>query len=269
MTTLGGAAGAARGAASSDKLTLVARVGYAVSGVVHLLIGWLALQSALGGGGTSADQSGALSRIAAQPFGELLLWVGVAGFVALGLIHLSRGVWTSQRTAERVKDVAKGVVYLALAWTTYGFASGAGSSSSEQSADATRRLMEMPGGRLLVGVVGLVVLGVAGHHVIKGARKRFLEDLQGAGTAGRRGSAVVRLGMVGYIGKGVALAVVGLLFGVAAWQADPSEATGLDGALDALRQQPFGAGLLVVVAAGLIAYGLYSFVRARYGRIRG
>lgn len=267
MTTLGGAAGAAREAASSDQLRWVARVGYAVSGLLHLLIGWLALQSAFGAGGASADQSGALSRIAAQPFGEVLLWVGVAGFAALGLIYLSQGVWTSQRTGERVKDVAKALVYLALAWTTYGFAAGSGSSSSEQSTDATRRLMEVPGGRVLVGVVGLVVVGVGGYHVVKGARKTFVEDLQG-GTGGQLGSAVVRLGVVGYVGKGVALAVVGLLFGAAAWQADPSEATGLDGALDTLRQQPFGAVLLVVVAAGLVAYGLYSFARARYGRIR-
>jgi hypothetical protein len=261
------AAGAARQAASSDKLELAARVGYAVSGLLHLLIGWIALQTAFGGGGESADQSGALSQIAEQPFGRVLLWIGVAGFLGLGLLYLSQTFWTSQKTGERVKAAAKGLVYLALAWTTFTFAQGSGTDSSEQSTDMTAKILELPGGQVIVSVIGLVVLGVGGYHVYKGWAKKFLEDLSG-GTGGTVGRAVVRLGMFGYVAKGVALAVVGVLFVVAAIQSDPSEATGLDGALNTLREQPFGVFLLVVIALGFAAYGVYSFARARYGHLR-
>jgi len=268
MTTVSGPATAGRQATASGALRRVARLGWAVSGLLHLLIGWLALQTAFGGGGGSADQSGALSQIASQPFGEVVLWAGVAGFASLGLLYLSQAVWSGRGAGERVKNAAKGAVYLALGWTTASFAIGSGSSSSQQSSDVTAKLMELPAGRLVVAAVGLVVIGVGGYHVVKGAKKKFLEDLVG-GTTGGVGKAVVRLGQVGYMAKGAALAVVGALFLLAAWQADPSEATGLDGALQALRDQPFGVPLLVVVAVGLAAYGLYSFARARYGTLRG
>jgi hypothetical protein len=245
----------------------VARVGYAVSGLLHLLIGWVAVQMAFGGGGgRSADQSGALAQIAAQPFGRILLWLGMVGFVALGLLYLSGTAWGPQKTSERVKSGGKALVYLALAWTTFGFARGSGSSSSQQSADVTAKLLGLPGGRLVVAAVGLVVVGVGVYHVVKGWTKKFLRDLQG-GPEGQLGDAVVKLAMAGYIAKGVALGVVGLLFAVAAVQSDPSEATGLDGALARLREQPFGVVLLVVAGLGLAAYGVYSFARARYGRL--
>jgi hypothetical protein len=243
----------------------LARIGYALSGLLHLLIGTLAVRVALGGGG-SADQSGALSQVAAQPFGRALLWVGVVGFVALALVYVSAAVWGPQRSGERVRSAAKALVYLALAWTALGFARGSGGSSSRQSADVTARLLGLPGGRLLVVVIGLVVVGVGGYHVAKGSRKKFLRDLRG-GVEGQLGGAVVKTGTVGYVAKGVALVVVGLLFVVAAVRSDPSQATGLDGALRALREQPFGVVLLLVVAVGLAAFGVYSIARARYGRL--
>jgi hypothetical protein len=262
-----GAAQAARGAAGSNRLQLLARIGYAVSGVLHLLIGWIALRMAFGGGGgQSADQSGALAQVASEPWGAPVLWVGVVGFAALGLLHLSETAWSVEATGDRVKAGAKGLVYLALAWTTFRFATGGSSSSSQQSADATATLLSLPGGVLLVSAVGLVVVGVGAYHVHKGWTKKFLTDLEG-GTAGQLGSAVVRLGTFGYVAKGVALAVVGILFVVAAVQSDPSEATGLDGALSSLREQPFGAPVLAVIGLGLVAYGLYSFARARYGQL--
>jgi Domain of Unknown Function (DUF1206) len=245
----------------------VARVGYAVSGVLHLLIGWLAAQTALGGGGQSADQSGALAQIASQPFGRVLLWGGVAGFLALGLLYLSQLAWGSPRGADRLKAGGKGVVYLALAWTTFGFARGSGgSSSSQQSRDVTAKLLGLPGGRLVVALIGLAVVGVGVYHVVKGWKRKFLRDLQG-GTEGQLGHAVVTTAIVGYVAKGIALALVGALFVVAAAKQNPSEATGLDGALHTLREQPFGVALLLVIAAGLAAFGVYSFARARFGRL--
>lgn len=272
VTTTGGAEGTARRVADSGALEKAARVGYAVSGLLHLLIGLIAVQLAVGSGGGSADQSGALSQVAAQPFGRAVLWLGVVGLLALSLWQLSEAAFggtrgdRSDRTQQTVKATAKAVVYLALALTTFTFARGGGSSSAQQSTDFTATLMGSTAGRLLVAAIGLGVVAVGGYHLVKGAKKKFLDDLRTSG-GGRAGTAVVRLGQVGYIAKGVALAVVGLLFVLAAARADPSQASGLDGALKTLGQQPGGPVILVAVGLGFVAYGLYSFARARYARM--
>lgn len=257
----------ARRAANSDKLETAARAGYAVNGVMHLLIGWIALQIAWSGSGKKADQSGALGALAGNSAGRVVLWLGVVGFVGLALWQLSEALLRSrgegkEKVADKVKSVAKAIVYGALAVTTLQFARGGGSSSSGQSQDFTASLLRQSGGRTLVILIGVGVIGVGVYHVVKGFTKGFLKDL-----VEHPGTVVERLAMAGYVAKGVALAVVGLLFVVAGLRKSPSSATGLDGALKALREQPFGTALLTVIALGLISYGLYSFARAKYARL--
>jgi hypothetical protein len=164
--------------------------------------------------------------------------------------------------ADKVKGISKAAIYLALAWTSYSFAKGQPSSSKAQSADFTATLLQHSGGRLLVAVIGLVIVGVGGYHVVKGWTKKFLTDL-----SENPGILATRAGVVGYIAKGVALALVGVLFVAAAMQNSSSKATGLDGALRLLRQKAVGPWLLTVVGLGIAAYGLYSFARARHARV--
>ena len=263
----GEAGQAARRAANSDKLETAARAGYAVNGVMHLLIGYIALQVAWSGSGKKADQSGALATLAGSAPGRAVLWLGVIGFVGLVLWQLTEVAFTSRgegkdKVFDKVKSASKAVVYAALALTCLQFARGGGSSSSGQSQDFTQSLLSATGGRILVILIGLVVMGVGVYHVIKGATKKFLADL-----VAHPGTVVERLGMAGYIAKGVALAVVGLLFVIAGLRKNAAEASGLDGALKTLKEQPFGTGLLTVVALGLVAYGLYSFGRAKYAKL--
>ena len=257
---------AARKAANSDGLEMAARAGFAVNGVMHLLIGAIALQVAFGSSSKDADQSGALSTLAGSSAGRVLLWVGVVGFASLALWQLSEAVLTRGRGSDRAKGAAKAVgkcvVYAALAFTTLKFARGGGSSSSSQSQDFTASLLEKSGGRVLVGLIGLGIIGVGVYHVIKGLTKGFREDL-----VEQPAPVVEGLAVAGYVAKGVALAVVGLLFVVAGLRKSAEGASGLDGALTTLREQPFGTVLLTVVALGIIAYGLYSFARARYARL--
>jgi hypothetical protein len=259
----------ARQASDHPALETAARVGYAVSGLLHLLIGWIALQVAwgMGGAGKNADQSGALQSLAGNGAGKLALWVGVIGFLGLGLWQLADAAFGHPGSDKdawmgKVKAFSKAVVYLALAWTTFRFASGGSSDSKSQTMDLTQTLMSKPGGRWLVGIVGLVVIGVGVYHVWKGATEGFLRDLEDD-----PGTWPVRAGVVGYIAKGVALAVVGGLFCLAALHANPKEAKGLDGALRTLKDQPFGPGLLTAVALGIAAYGIYSFSRARHAKV--
>jgi hypothetical protein len=255
---------AARQAGDSPVVEWGARLGYVVVGIVHLVIAWIALKIAwgIGGGSDDADASGALKAMASSGTGPLLLWITIVGFLFLTVWQAIEAVVSHGEVADRVKAGAKAVMYAFFAWTAFRIAQGAAASSEEQTEDFTASLMGSPAGRLLVGVVGLVVLGVAGYHVRKGWTKKFLEDLRE-----HPGDWAVTAGRIGYIAKGIALVVVGFFFLVAAWQADPDKAQGLDGALKTVEDQPFGPFLLTLVAAGIAAYGVYSFARSRYARV--
>jgi len=252
---------AARQVNDHPALVGLARLGYVASGVLHVVLGILALQVAWFGSTTSADQSGAFTTVADQPAGAFALWVVAVGFAGLALWQLTEAIGTWGGVGERAKAGGKAVLYAVLAWTAATFASGSGSSSSQQTRDFTSTLMSKPGGRLAVAVVGLAVIGVAVYHVSKGWTSKFLRDLRED-----PGDAVTWAGRFGYIAKGVALGVVGVLFVWAAVKARPDKAGGLDTALRTLRGEPLGAVLLTVVAVGLVAYGVYSFARARYTR---
>ncbi len=256
--------GAARAVGESRPVEYGARIGYAASGLLHLLIGWIALTVAWGRGGTTADQSGALSRLAAQPGGSVLLWISAAGFLLLGLWQLTEAITGAHgsKVSARVKAVGKFVVYVALAWTVFRFASGSGTSSRRQTQDFTASLLQHSGGRLLMGLVGVAILVIGGYHVYKGWAEKFLQDLRE-----HPGRWAVSAGRVGYIAKGIALSIVGVLFMVGAWRRSAKNTTGLDGALRTLREQPLGAWLLTLVALGIACYGIYSFARARYTKV--
>ncbi len=256
---------AARSAGNQEAVTVAARAGYAINGVLHLLIGWIALQVAWGlatSGSSSADQSGALSTLAANGLGRVILWIGVVGYLGLALWQLAEAVASQGEAADRLKSAAKGVVYLFLSWTAFLFARGDSSSSKKQTSDFTASLMSKPFGTALVILVAAVIAGVGVYHVIKGWKRKFLSDL-----VEHPGPAVEALARFGYIAKGVALVLVGALFAFAAVNNDPKQATGLDGALKSLHEAPFGKVLLTLIALGFVAYGIYSFVRARKARV--
>lgn len=252
-------------------LEMLARAGYAVNGLLHLLIAAIVVRIVIGQGG-EADQSGALQAVAGAPLGGVMLWVGTIGYVGLAIWQLL-DAFTGYRPggdaaslADRAKDAGKAGVYAVLAWTTWKFASGGSTDSSESTADFTTALMGAPLGQVLVAGVGVAVVGVAGYHVWKGLSRGFLDDLDDNADGGL-GRAVIIAGVAGYVAKGLALAIVGALFGWAAWTTDPKEATGLDGAAQALSGSAGGAITLIVIAMGFVAFGLYSFARARYARL--
>jgi hypothetical protein len=241
-----------------------ARLGYVSNGVLHILLGWLALQLAWGdrGGDRRADQSGALATVADSTLGMVLLWVLAIGFTLLAAWQVTEILNKRRETSERAKAAGKCLGYSALAFTGYSFAIGDRVDSRKQSRDFTRTLMDMPAGQLLVAAVGLIVLGIAAYHVYKGWKQTFLEDLEE-----HPGRWAVVAGRVGYVVKGIALGVVGVLFVIAAVQHSSKEATGLDGALRTLQDAPAGGAVLTVIAIGVALFGLYSFARALYARV--
>lgn len=238
-----------------------ARVGYAVNGLMHLLMAWLAVQLVLGEQGASADQSGAMGLLAGSTIGLVSLWVAVVGFALLGIWEIPEAIRVSE-AGDKVKCLAKGVVYLALAFSAFKFTQGAGESSEQQTRDFTTQLLTGPGGRALVGLIGAVVIAIGAYHVYKGWAKKFLHDLEE-----HPGTWAVVAGRIGYICKGIALAAVGVFFVFAGLHNNPGEATGLDGTLRQVLALPFGQIACLVVAAGFVAYAIYSFARARYADV--
>ncbi|MEU6696687.1 DUF1206 domain-containing protein [Pseudonocardia sp. NPDC046786] len=262
----------ARDVAHSAPVRIAARVGIAANGVLHLLIGWLAVQVALGSGG-QADQNGALGAIAAEPLGRAFLWVLVVGFAAVVLWRSVSAVWGFGYLGDRKKQLAKrlvsaglAVVYLVLAIAAATTAIR-GRASSGSGGQATAGLLGLPGGQIITALVGLGVVIGGGVMIWNGWTKRFMEDqdLAGADTRARRLNA--RTGQAGFIAKGIAFGVLGILLGVAALTFDPQRANGLDSALKALREQPYGVFLLIAVGLGIACYGVFCFLDARYHRV--
>ena len=259
----------------SDLLKHGARVGLVAYGVVHLVIAWIALQVAWSGGG-DASSGGALRTVAEQPFGRTLLWLTVAGLAALVLWQLGTAVWGYQtedgvkRLRKRLGAAGRVVVYGALAVSAAKIAAGSGGGSGGDSKEEglTADLLGAPAGRVLVAVVGLAIIALGIRQVHRGLTDSFTHDLEGPATSGDSGSVVVLLGRVGYVAKGAAVGVVGILFGWAALAYDPEKAGGLDDALKTVRDQPFGPYLLSAVAIGLAAFGLYCFAWAKNPRTR-
>jgi len=245
-----------------------ARAGFAVNGLLHLLIGGIALGVAFGSGG-EADQGGALQGLASTPGGVFVLWVVAIGLIALGLFQVLETVLVrgtdKEAWVDRAKQGGKAIAYLAIGISAASVALGSGGDSSGQTQSITATLLSTPGGVVLVVLLGVGVLAVGVYFVVKGVKKKFLEDI--SAPAGKTGRSITTLGRVGYIAKGVAISVVGILFCVAAFTSDPSEATGLDGALKSLADLPLGPAILTVVALGLMAYGVYCFARAKYARL--
>lgn len=253
-------------------LERLVRVGLVCFGIVHLLIAWLAVQLAFGQQSAAANQQGALHALAQQPFGRVLLWIVAIGLFALAVWQVTEAIWghtgedDAKRVLKRIGSAGRVVVYGAIGYSALKIAIGAGSHSKTQ--ELTARLMSEPFGRLLVALVGVVIFVVAVVLAKRAITTSFTKDLEGNATSGTSGTAIVRLGQIGYGAKAVAFAVLGGLFVWAAWTYDAKKAGGLDVALETLRGAFAGQLLLVVVAVGIGCFGLYCFGWARYADTR-
>lgn len=260
-------------ATDSDAFEYTARAGFAISGVLHLLVAYIILRIAFGASG-NADQSGALTTLAKQTGGALMLWIVAVGLVALGLWRIAEAIVGSKPGEgsgprqddtpawKRAKALGLAIVNFAIALSAARFAMGSGQQSSQQNAGLSAQMMQSGWGKAVLIAIGLGLAVVGGYHVYKGAAKKFFKDLRVFG-----GSGVKAAGITGYVAKGVVLAGAGVLVIVATLQADPSKATGLDAAVKALGHAPYGKVLLVAAALGIAAFGAYNFVRSRYGRM--
>lgn len=266
------AAQALEEAADSPGLDFLARTGFAVLALLHILIGSIAASVAFGGYG-QAETSGAIGPLArSEPFGPLLMWAGCIACASLALWQFAEATVRVRRRPMRER-LAKGIssgslvfIYGSVAATFAAFAGGTGRDSGDRTSDFSAAVVASPAGAPALGAVGALILGIGAYFVFKGSARRFRPELKYFEDT-RRGHLLNALGVAGHIGKGVALFLVGLLFIAAAVNHQPEESTGLDGSLQALLDYPFGAPLILVIAAGLICYGIFALARARWGRM--
>lgn len=259
---------AARTAEANPVFRRLARAGYAVNGLVHILVGVLALVVAFGGDGET-DQAGAFKAIAGAPLGFVLLWVMALALWALGAWHAVDGLLapgsTAHKWGRRTSEWSQSLVFFALGVLSASVALGARPDADETAEAASRGVLTLPGGPLILGATGLGI-GIGGIVFIwMGVRRSFEKTVRI--PAGSPGAVIVGFGVVGFVAKGVALAIVGILLLVAAAKTDPSATGGLDAALVALLALPYGPWLVGAIGAGLIVYGTFCFFRARFARL--
>jgi Domain of Unknown Function (DUF1206) len=247
------------------------RFGLATKGVSYLLVAALALKVAAGGGGETEDQQGALQAVADEPLGWALILLVALGFGCHAVWCFVQAVVDredkgddAEGLASRLADAGEGILYAGLAIVAFVILAGAGGNSSRKEDKATATVLDLPLGRWLVGLGGLVIVGIAVYNAHRAVTGSFREELREEAMHGAARPWYVAFGVIGHLARAVVFGLIGFFLLRAAWQYDPDEAIGLDEALRKLAGGPYGPVLLGAIATGLAAYGLFCLVQAKY-----
>jgi hypothetical protein len=267
--------GTAQSALNSPWVERLARLGFAARGAVYALVGLLAVQTAMGArGGRNTDTRGVLQVVAEKS--EALIWLLAVGLFGYALWRIVQGITDPERKgsdpkglAQRAGQIGIGLIYGGLAWAAVKAAMGAGASASGGGSQAqwTAKLMSAPLGRWLVAAVGIGIIASGCHQIWRGWTEKFKKHLKLQEMNPEEQRMAINTGKLGMIARGIVFLLSGWFVLQAALRFDPSQARGLSGALDALARQPHGQILLGLVALGLICFGAYSILLARYRRI--
>jgi hypothetical protein len=261
----------ARRTSSSRGLAWLARAGLAARGTMYILIGIIAVQIAVNGSKQQADRTGAVRLVAQTGFGAVVLWLLVIGFAGMTLWRLSEAIWGSageggRKASKRIANLARAVFYGIVTYGILKYALGVGqpSSSDKTSQDLTATALKHSGGQVIVAIAGVIIVGAGLWTMYRAFKLKFLKHLRMGSASVTTRKVVTRLGQVGGIARGVVFGTVGVFLIIAAQDANPRQAKGIDSALRALAHTPLGPWLLVVIALGLITFGVYSWCEAKW-----
>lgn len=252
----------------------LARFGYAAKGVVYGIVGLLAAQAAFGTGGKTTDTQGALHTIVTQPFGKVLLGlvaIGLFGYVLWQFVQAVKDPENKGTDAkgilQRIGYAISGIIYAGLAISAVKIILGSGGANSNSTEDWTARLLSQPFGQWLVGTIGAFIIGNGFYQFYKAFTTKLRKELDLHELSNTEQKWVKGISRFGIAARGVVFCVIGFFLIQAARQSDASQAQGLGEALQTLAQQPYGGWILGIVALGLVAYGIYMVMQARYRRI--
>jgi Domain of Unknown Function (DUF1206) len=271
VTTTGGQA--VRRAVANPWPERFARLGLAARGVLFIVIGILTFRVAFGHYEDQASQNGALQQIATQPGGKVLVWIVAIGLIGYALWRLLSAALgpvadpVATDAKQRVKALAEGIGYGAIAVIAVKVATDSASSSSGGGQKQAATVLSWPGGQFLVGLAALVIIGVGLYYIHDGWTADFTKELKVGEMSPNARKAVIALGRLGRVAQGIVFCTIGVLVMIAAVQYDPDKAKGLDGALKTLAGEPYGQWLLGFIALGFLAYGLYGLAEAKLRRV--
>ena len=238
----------------------VAAAGHVANGVVHIIIGLIAIGIGQGAGG-SADQAGAMRAIDSTPLGSVALWFVGLSLIGLGIFSLAGAIGDLRHDKkEAVKAFGRMVAYFAVAAVALTYATGGTSDGEEMPQSLSAQLLATWWGTLILALVAIGAVTIGVFMIIKGVRRKFLDDMD-AGAKSRKW--FIALGVAGYVAKGLSVVAVGVMFALAVLNDNPEEAGGLDGALKSFTELPYGQIVLILIGVGLITYGVFCFARAR------
>jgi hypothetical protein len=249
------------------------RVGYAAKGIIYLLIGSLALRLAFGEGGRLTDSSGVLATIVKQPFGLAMLAIVAVGILAYAGWEIAQAIFDTKRKGtkaaglmDRGLSVIKGGVYGTIGIEALRLIVGA-RSNSQNADDYARTAMTFPLGGVLLILVGAGIAIYGLKQLSMAWKSEFDDDLDQHRLRREGGAWVINVGRAGIGARGVILVLVGIALARAGFAERPSEASGMTEAMWTLFAQPYGQWLLAAVAAGLICFGFFQVLHARYARL--
>jgi hypothetical protein len=259
------------GFVNSRAFEFLSRAGFVARALVYGIIAVLAFEVAVGHGGKITNQQGALRTVEQHSFGHLLLTliaIGLGGYALWRLFRaiLGRGPEGADRGIERLGAFGSGIVYAVLCAVAVQILTGPGTSGGGAKKTAGD-VFSWPAGRWLVGLAGVVLAGVAIYQFARGVRHKFLKDSKTQQMAPTFKRWFTIFGTIGHVARAVVFGLVAVFLLKAAYDYKANEAIGLDGALGKLYNASGGPVLLGVVALGLIAFGCFSLVEARYRRI--
>ena len=261
--------------ASRSWVVWLGRAGYSAMAVVHLLVGVLAALSVFGIAAAIGTR-GAMRQMAELPFGQILLVAVAFGLVCHAFWRIAQALFdTDAKGADAKGFVLRGgffliaLFYLGLAFSAARIVLGFKIKSGVWAQSWTAWLLAQPYGQWLVVLAALIAAGIGIFHFYQAFSAKFRETLQLAEMSEKQAKWGTRFGRFGFAARGIVFGIVGFFLLFAAVRSDAGETRSFGGALDVLEQQPYGAWLLAVVAAGLFSYGIFMIFLARFRRMVG
>lgn len=266
---------AAKEAAYSPTMERLARLGYGVKGLIYITMGLLAIQGALGKAKTPADQLGAIRTFSKLPFAQVLLWIVLIGLISYALWGVIRAIMDpfhkgtdTDGLLARAGYLVSAATYTSFVLPTYHLIMGGRSGSGANQTQLVAQIMSLPMGRFIVGLIGVAAIGAGLYQCYLGIESKFEKQFKPYAITQENYRIAIQIGRFGTVARGIVFAIVGFFFCLAAYYASPGRAQGIDGALNYLAKQPYGLWLMGIVAAGLIAFGIYSVMTAAWFRFK-